>query len=185
MSFTHPSSIRSRAQRGAALITSLLMLVVLTILGVTTLQMSRMQERMTGNTRDANVAFQGAEAAVRSGETFIGKQSVRPIARAAPPSKCTTVPCVVYMNGTAGGNGRVEFQSDDWWVENGTTGDAFPKPLPETPVYVVEEIGFVRTDGGVVLGEEDGRDFYQISGRSTGASGQADVVVQTTYARKF
>jgi Tfp pilus assembly protein PilX len=31
----------------------------------------------------------------------------------------------------------------------------------------------------------DGRDFYQVTARSTGGSGQAEVVLQSTYTRKF
>ena len=165
------------AQRGAALITSLLLLLVLTIIGITTMQMSRMQERMSGNSRDLNAAFQGAEAAVRGGEAFIGKEAIRPVS-------CSTAPCTVWMPGTVGGNGRVELQTGDWWTDNGAVGDHVAD-LAADPRYVVEEVGFVRTDGGVVLGEEDGRDFYQVSGRSTGATGLAEVVVQTTFTRRF
>lgn len=168
---------RARSQRGAALVTSLLLLLVLTIIGITSMQMSRMQERMTGNTRDINTAFQGAEAAVRAGESYVRGLTLRPVS-------CSSTPCQVWMPGTAGGNGRVELQPNSWWANNGTASDPLTD-VKTTPQYIVEEVGFVRTDGGVVLGEEDGRDFYQISGRSTGASGLAEVVVQTTFTRKF
>ena len=55
-------------QRGAILVTSMLLLLVLTIIGITAMQMTRMQERMAGNTRDLNLAFQGSEAGLRNGE---------------------------------------------------------------------------------------------------------------------
>ncbi|HPF28453.1 MAG TPA: PilX N-terminal domain-containing pilus assembly protein, partial [Steroidobacteraceae bacterium] len=61
----------SRAQRGAILVTSLLLLLVLTIIGLTAMRMTSLQERMAGSTRDLNLAFQGAEAALRDGETLI------------------------------------------------------------------------------------------------------------------
>ena len=57
----------------------MLLLLVLTIIGVTVMQMSRMQERMAGNSRDVNLAFQAAEGALRAAEQFIGDQQVRPV----------------------------------------------------------------------------------------------------------
>ena len=44
------------------------MLLIMTVLGVTAMQMSRMEERMAGNSRDINLAFQGAEAGLRDSE---------------------------------------------------------------------------------------------------------------------
>src|SRR5688572_9206262 len=52
-------------QRGAVLIVALLFLVMLTLLGVTAMTSSTMEERMAGNARDNGVAFQAAEAALR------------------------------------------------------------------------------------------------------------------------
>jgi hypothetical protein len=59
---------RPARQRGAILVTSLLLLLILTVLGVAMMKMTNMQERMAGNTRDLNLALQGAEAALRDGE---------------------------------------------------------------------------------------------------------------------
>ena len=62
-------------QRGAALIVGLIFLVILTLLGVTAMQSSTLEERMAGNARDRNLAFQAAEAALRDAERDIrGKQ---------------------------------------------------------------------------------------------------------------
>ncbi len=51
-------------QAGAALIVSLIFIVVLTMLGVIAMQSSTMSERMAGNARDRNLAFQAAESAL-------------------------------------------------------------------------------------------------------------------------
>lgn len=59
-------------QAGATLVVSLLMLLVLTLIGVTAMQSNVLQEKMAGNFRDANLAFQAAEAALRDGEADIG-----------------------------------------------------------------------------------------------------------------
>lgn len=54
-----------RRQHGAVLIVALLFLVILTMLGLTAMSGTTMEERMAGNTRDINVAMQAAEAALR------------------------------------------------------------------------------------------------------------------------
>ena len=51
-------------QRGAVLIVALLFLVILTMLGVTAMSSTTMEERMAGNTRDMSVALNAAEAAL-------------------------------------------------------------------------------------------------------------------------
>ncbi len=58
-------------QRGAALITSLIFLIVLTLIGVTAARMSSLEERMAGNLRDRALAMQAAELALRDAERDI------------------------------------------------------------------------------------------------------------------
>lgn len=173
------NSFSVQRQRGAVLVTAMLLLMVLTIIGVTVMQLSRMQERMAGNSRDVNLAFQAAEGALRNGEMFISDQATRPIT-------CSAAPCEVWLEGSL--TGSVANKDEAWWDANGQDFDLEPiADLAEEPQTVIEELGFVRTDGGVVMGQEppDGRDFYQVTSRSTGGSGQAQVVLQSTYTRKF
>ena len=58
-------------QRGAALVVSLIMLLLMTLVGVTAMQVTTVQERMVSNSRDLNVAFQAAETALKRGEDYI------------------------------------------------------------------------------------------------------------------
>lgn len=58
-------------QGGAALITSLIFLTVLTILGMSTLGTALLESRMAGNARDRNLALQAAEIGLRDAELFI------------------------------------------------------------------------------------------------------------------
>lgn len=57
-----------RSERGAVLLVSLVMLVLLTLIGLAGLRMVQLEERMAGNLRDRQLAFQAAEAALRAGE---------------------------------------------------------------------------------------------------------------------
>lgn len=57
-----------RRQGGVALYVALIMLLLLTLLGVAALQVTAMQERMAGNFRTYNLAFNRAEEALRNRE---------------------------------------------------------------------------------------------------------------------
>jgi type IV pilus assembly protein PilX len=57
-------------QSGAVLLVGLIMLLLLTIIGLSSIRGADLQERMAGNLRDRNLAFQSTEAALRMGETI-------------------------------------------------------------------------------------------------------------------
>lgn len=52
----------NRYQRGTALIMSLVILLILTILGISAMGTATLEERMSGNTQEATKAFQAAES---------------------------------------------------------------------------------------------------------------------------
>lgn len=58
-------------QTGAALIVGLVMLLVMTMIGVSAMQTNLLEEKMAGNYRDRDLAFQAAEAALRDAEADI------------------------------------------------------------------------------------------------------------------
>ena len=63
-------SIPHSKQRGAVLVVGLLLLLILTIVSVTSMQMNSSQETMAGNLRDHNLAFQAAESGLRGVKIF-------------------------------------------------------------------------------------------------------------------
>jgi len=63
-------------QGGAILIVTLLFLVILTMLGITAITGTTMEERMAGNTRDSAIALQAAEAALRDARRDISNITV-------------------------------------------------------------------------------------------------------------
>jgi type IV pilus assembly protein PilX len=60
-----------KQQSGVVLVISLVMLLLLTLIGVTSVQTTSLEEKMAGNMRDQNIAFQAAEAALRDAEEDI------------------------------------------------------------------------------------------------------------------
>lgn len=169
------------AQRGAVLVISLLLLLVLTVLAVASMRMTNMQERMAGNTRDVNLALQGAEAALRDGE-----ERLSPLNLVLRPAATSGLNCI-FCERTALPVAIADPAEFDWRTqarEYGTAGKDIAE-LARDPRYKIAEIGFVPD--GYVQGQDPptGRDFYQITSFSSGASDQANVVLQSTIPRRF
>ena len=72
----------SHRQRGIALIASMLILIIITLLGLSSMRSAGLQERMSGNQYAPNVVLEAAEAALREGEAIA----------AAPPAGAATPP---------------------------------------------------------------------------------------------
>ncbi|WP_417227672.1 pilus assembly PilX family protein [Amphritea sp.] len=62
-------SVYKEKERGAVLIISLIFLLILSFIGISSMQGTSVQEKMAGNLRDRNSAFSAAEAALREGES--------------------------------------------------------------------------------------------------------------------
>ncbi len=72
-----PHTRLGNREGGAILIVTLLFLVILTMLGITAITGTTMEERMAGNTRDSAIALQAAEAALRDARRDIMNIPVR------------------------------------------------------------------------------------------------------------
>lgn len=63
-----PGAATPRQQQGAALIVTVLLMLVISLLGLTAMMRNNLDERMSFNQRDRQVALQAAEAALREAE---------------------------------------------------------------------------------------------------------------------
>lgn len=167
------------AQRGAAMVIALIMLLVLTLLATASARMTLLEERMTGNTQDRNVAFQAAEAALRSGEL---------VAQA---------PVVPAFGGADGGLYKPADPGDepvwealDWDDAAAVHADAGLDAVIEdlggaTADYIVEQLPRVPTPGESLAADTtvDEATFYRVTARGVGIAGAATVTLQTTFKR--
>jgi len=179
MNQKHP--LRAR-QSGAILVVSLLLLLVLTILGVTMMQTTTTQERMSGNTRDLNAALQGAEAGLRAGEGVLALAGVRPDAATSLPCNICEIPTLpVAIQNPA----QFDWQMNVTSSVAGLPAHGTPGGLISAPLYVIEHTAFVPDELGTGQDPPQGRDFYQVSAQSQGLTGAPNTVLQSTYARRF
>jgi len=167
-------------QRGAALVVALIMLLVMTVLGVAAMQVTRMEERMAGNSRDVNLAFQAAEAGLRDAENRLWLSALT-------PSTCVTAPCAVWFEDELPADLRN--RAIAWWndhaAEYGVAGTHEITEVTRDPLVVTEHVWKEPDSLTQGHGPRPGRDFYKITANATGASDTANVVLQTTYSKRF
>lgn len=77
-------------QQGSVLIISLILLLLLTMVGIAGMNMTSLEERMSGNYRDHELAFHAAEAALVEAENFIENTN---LSLANFYSSCSTTNC--------------------------------------------------------------------------------------------
>lgn len=178
MKMTNP--IPHQKQRGAALIVSLMMLLVMTIIGVSSMQTNILEEKMANNNRDISLSLQSAEAAQREAEAYI--ETIVSPAAAFDGTTHWLYPDNsdpdVYAEATW--NTARSYQGGD--ITNVTT----------RPKYIIELIGTIgsaTTDVNINgYGESSGSgdvNSFRITTRGTGKSNDTVTMIQTYYARRF
>lgn len=80
-----------RHQRGAALFVGLILLILMALIGLSAMQSTLLQERMAGNFRLVNLAFQNAEEAVRVAEGRIQADANANLAHAPDAVDCASI----------------------------------------------------------------------------------------------
>ena len=167
--FTIQPSSRKR-ENGAVLAVSLIMLLLLTLIGITGTQVTGLEEKMTGNMRERNVAFQSAETALRAGETFL--------TQAALPS--------FTVNGTNGLYAETSVppsQNSNWASFNVKTYNAtILSNAASAPLYVIQRLKNIGTSS-LDAGNYNENELYRVTSRGVGGTNSSVVVLQSVYKR--
>lgn len=163
-------------ESGSTLIVAIVILLVLTILGVFAMQTTTLEERMAGNLRDRELAFQAAEAALREGEAFLQ-------AAVLPPFDGTNGlyqpldPALSHLSLWA----MIDWGSASASYEyEGQIQGVFAQPR-----YIIEELPPVLEPAGSLAADEPIPDatLYRVTARGVGGTATAVVVLQTTFRR--
>lgn len=169
--------------RGVALFISLVLLLVLTIIGVSAVQTTTLETRMARNEHDMLLAFQAAESALRDAEDELDG----------------IVTTTVFTDGGAGGLWTVADLGDtNRWEQTGVwdgggsvvaaTGvGAF---VAEPPRYLIEHVAtVVREENAYQINDPyaansaDRIEMFRITAHGVGGSTNTRVLLQTTYGR--
>ncbi|OAI21160.1 hypothetical protein A1359_19770 [Methylomonas lenta] len=151
-------------QSGAVLVVSLIMLLLLTIIGVTSMQTTSLEEKMAGNMRDKNLAFQAAETALKTAEASL------------PPAAS------IQFNGTDGyysSTATPAVTDNDFWEDysnNHSSGISLPN-ISQPPRYIIQDLGCISP----ALTPCPGQHVYRITAYAYGGSTNAVVILQSIY----
>lgn len=170
-------------QRGAALLTGLIFMVILTLLGITAARMAGLEERMSGNLRDRAIAMQAAELTLRHAE-----QDILTTGRVTPQNFQDTCPNGLCYNGRSGDLNGTNWNTTPVWTLVSMTaapsveyGQILNPPavtingVAAMPRYLIEAIPKRRP------GEPDEEIYYRITVRALGANPNTVVWLQEVF----
>lgn len=159
-------------QKGVVLVVSLVMLILLTLIGVTGSQVTSLEEKMAGNARDQNIAFQVAESALKAAEQFV-------LAPGNPPDVTTytganglltqtdAVPDYFLTASWTAANSSATANFGNNFINNDTTAIAVTNPR-----YIIQRIDQFPT-----------RTVFRITVRAVGHNPGTQVVLQEVFER--
>lgn len=153
-------------QRGITLVMGLIFLAVLTLLSVAAMRGTLLEERMAGNSRDRDLAFQSAELALRAGEGVL-----------------LGVPVPVFSLNTANtpriaaGAQRDYWMSTHDWINQATAVASVPAGTAAAPRFVIEQINVV---GGFGI-KPGGDSVYRVTARGVGRNPNTVVILQAVF----
>ncbi len=177
MNIRHNRLAARRNQQGVALVIALVLLVTITLLGLSSMRNTGLQERMSANLFDRSLAFQAAESALREAEAAIVPASFPTCTAPSCLNVCNLGLCSTPL---ATEPERWNTTAFNGW-QNGTVVNALSTNAPQ---YFVENMGVVRQYAckGMVdeVDAQCDAPRYRITARITSASG-AVTLLQSSF----
>lgn len=173
--------MKSTSQQGAVLILSLIFLLALTLLGLSGMRTSTLEEKMSSNMRDMDLAFEAAESGLRESETWIDTRTSEPKLPSGFVYDVNGLPDLTSQNHT-------------WWTsdantgEYGVTGSSAVTGVHDQPRFVLQFRAFIPDSLVVGYDPSKGRNVYRATARGTGAAVAAETaqrMVQDTVVKRF
>lgn len=165
---------KRRTESGAALVVALIFLLVMTLTAVVAMRTTTLEERMAGNARDRDKAFQAAEAALRDAEN-----------RLDPP------PAISQFTNNSDGWYHFANNQAPAWNANGTFAGGTSltyqantlSGLASQPTYLVEEQQRARCPGDStrVGSIESLPRIFRITAQGVGGDANTTVVLESLF----
>jgi type IV pilus assembly protein PilX len=195
----HSPPKRARRHGGFALLTGLIFLVAMSVLGVTMMSVTRLETLMAGGAREASIAFQAAEAALRRAEANIEATASPPPASSAQPGMLGTSdpePDFFETDPTASDYAWNDAQSIGYSTDpNCPTATACYPEVPEQPRVIAKYVGDVTDEaakkqliaiGGYAQGGEiPVASTFRVTARGTSRDGSAETILQSYFGKIY
>ena len=176
MSTAPKMSKQSPRQDGMVLITGLIFMVVLTLIVVASMRTTLLEERMAGNARDTDLAFQAAEAALRAGEEVLNSDLLEEFTSTSPAYLSVDTRMDTYWRDTH------DWSADAEAVTGTITG------VSAAPRFVIEELRPIPAAGNESETFKPLLDssifIFKVTARGVGGNPSTVVVLQSTYQRR-
>lgn len=190
-----PVTAKRNKQRGAILVFCLVFLAILTVMGTTGMETTILEERMSANMRDYNLAFQSAESALKNAEAWLVLQDILPVT-SGDGSTIVWNEDAADPDATDGKFWWDHANIDaDWWTEQDGGGDIAGKvalagvaDVAWQPVYVIEQYRTVTSGQSIGIGGGENtvpRIFHRITARGAGVNANTTVRLQSTFVQSY
>lgn len=176
-------------QSGSVLIISLIILVAMTLIGITAMRTSVMEEKMTGNMRDKELAFQAAEATLREAEQYIQDNVISTVAFDTDGSDG------LYDYRTASGDRNDRIWEDLNWDANDSleyTDFDSSYNIKTAPRYVIQHMATTGNENDILnldnMGQGTGGgnvEAFLITVRASGGTDNSTVTLQSTWGKRL
>lgn len=179
-----------KKQQGAALITSLVFMGILTMLGVSAMRSNTLDMKIHNAMKNRLTAFQCAESALRQGERYIDESPTELETTTTKPAQANYE---VWAEDGVSINNMVN-KAESWWITNGWTDWALSSPdvdlgCAKQAVYIVQNLGGVgqgkNKDLSIDSQSRKQMSGYRITSRSAGLSDDSTVILESVFVRKF
>ena len=171
-----------RWQGGVALLLSLAILLLLSLVGLASVQTMNLQMRLAGNAQDSLLALQSAELALREAEAFLMREEL-------DPSRFSAQGSAGLWRPAAFGALPPWRRPGVWTAVGGSRLVNSPPPgVAAAPRYLVEWLASVDGFGNPHLVQESPSAppvrtaIFRITARGVGATANAQVRLQSTFA---
>ena len=174
-------------ERGTALIFALVMLLLLTILGVTAVTTSSLQEKMAGNMRDQYMAQQAGDSILRDGQSLVFNQTTKPTPSCPPDSvaRIWDSECLPAAALATSANWWLT-AIDSWWqtAANAQTSSVAIGLTYQEPRFAVERIQQAPINAEIGKGKKVYRYYYRTTGWSVGATNSSRGITQDVFSKR-
>ena len=201
---TRYQTIRGGAQRGFVLITSLIFLVVITLLAVSAINSSTLQERMASNLREKSRARQAADAGLRYAERALDSAAfttMPALFNCGPDQKAEDSgtgaairicheSSMLALDGSSSTAAYRTFLDDAVWNNSAVAVDAdTADDVGDRPVEFFIESMQYQFNGADLDPDRaavgDGGVYYRITARAHGENPAAIAVTQSVYEKNY
>ena len=172
-------------EQGIALITSLLILVVISLVAVSMYRSSGLQEKITGNTLEKQRALQAADSALRYGEWWLGQGNTGSgsvcsgVINGNTEASIKICSTALVNAATLPWSNRIDYQPPSMTVAAGGGLNASLTGILGDVNYATSPSLFISYMG---LGPDGKSTLYQLTGAGYGGSTTSASVVQSVYS---